>query len=273
MYLQANFLLKNADLLELAIYQLTQLGFDSFWEDGEQLKAYILQTDFNEARLKEFLLEQPIPLMELKKIQALASKNWNEEWEKNFEPVLVNNQVYIRANFHPQKAEIAHQILINPKMAFGTGHHATTYMMVEQMLSLNFTNKKVFDFGCGTAILSILAEQLGANQILGVDIEEWAYKNAIECCQLNNCNNIQIQQGGIDLAKDKYDIILANINRHVILNSLEKLKQLLTEDGTILFSGILIDDRNLVIEAAQKAGFKLESEHKRDKWMLLEMTV
>lgn len=273
MYLQVSFKLAKPDFIDLAVHQLSQLKFDSFWDEGNQLKAYILERDFNEQRLREFIVNQPMNLLELEKIEPLETKNWNEEWEKNFEPVLVNNQVYIRADFHEKKPEIPQQILINPKMAFGTGHHATTYMMVEKMMEIDFLEKTVFDFGCGTAILSILAEQLGAKNIFGVDIEEWAYKNAIECCQLNNCTKIEIKQGGIELANKTYDVILANINRHVILTSLAMLGGLLNPKGTILFSGVLIDDKALVIKEAKKAGFKLITEQKRDKWMLLEMGI
>ncbi|MDB5281879.1 MAG: ribosomal protein methyltransferase, partial [Bacteroidota bacterium] len=201
--------------------------------------------------------------------QLIKDRNWNEEWEKNFEPVVVAGKVAIRAPFHPQ-FNTEFEIVIEPKMSFGTGHHATTASVIELMLGEDFSNKSVLDFGSGTGVLAILAEKLKASNITAIDNEEWAYNNCVENIERNGCVHIRAVRGDESYLFDqKFDIILANINRNVILQNISKWKLLLNETGLLIASGILVSDEHDIIEAAAKTGLVVKNKLNNNGWLAI----
>ncbi len=185
---------QSADLVrEMLTLELANIGFESFVETTDGMLAYISSFDFIVERLNSISFFKELNLGNIKfKWQLIKDQNWNEEWEKNFSPVLIGKQCYIRATFHEPMPDVEHEIIIDPKMSFGTGHHETTYLMVEQMLTIDFFQKKVLDMGCGTGILAIMASKLGARLIDAIDIDEWSFQNCLENCNLNGVNNIQV---------------------------------------------------------------------------------
>ena len=204
---------------DILIAELSENGFDSFLITDNGFEASVSLDDFSEERLNEIINSYSF-LGPIKYHSALIpEKNWNIEWEKNFQPIIVNNQCAVRASFHKLDKKYPIELIINPKMAFGTGHHETTYLMIQNQLNTNHKNKKVLDAGCGTGILSILAEKLGAEKTTGFDVDHWAYENALENITINQCTKIEILEGGINKISKQltYDIILANINLNVII--------------------------------------------------------
>jgi len=204
---------------------------------------------------------------------VVGEKNWNEEWESNFDPIIVDDYCYIRADFHPEHPGIKHEIIITPKMSFGTGHHATTMQMIELMRHIELNGKSVFDFGTGTGILAILAYKCGAASVYGIDNDEWAFKNAVENCSRNNTAAIRIDQASIEDIKqeDKFDVILANINRHILLDTMASMVMHLNEGGHLLLSGILEnEDIGVVRNCAEDNGLVFEILTGRDKWAAMQ---
>ena len=247
---------------------LSNFEFEGFEETETGLNVYIESTSFNKDEVDAIATQLALTYT----TEQLEKRNWNEEWEKNFEPVIINGFCSVRADFHPKPENVAYDILITPKMSFGTGHHATTASMMTFMKELDFTDKKVFDFGTGTGILAILAEQLGAASVLGIDNDEWSIENAIENCGRNNATKVAIQITPIEnLEKaEQYDIILANINRHILLAYMENMFALLKPDGTLLLSGILPEDITMITESATTAGFKYDKEMIRNNWVCMQ---
>jgi len=199
----------------------------------------------------------------------IGEKNWNEEWERNFEPIMLDDYCYIRADFHPERPGIKHEIIITPKMSFGTGHHATTMQMIELMRELDLDGKAVLDFGTGTGILAILAYKCGAAHVTGIDNDVWAYKNAVENCERNDAAAIRICQASIEDIRDEetFDVILANINRHILLDTMPMMFSRLHNGGDLLLSGILEnEDVAIVRSCAEKNGFTFKALTGRNKW-------
>ncbi|MEM6966395.1 MAG: 50S ribosomal protein L11 methyltransferase, partial [Bacteroidota bacterium] len=204
--------------------------------------------------------------------KLIKYQNWNAIWESNFKPIVVGTFCGIRADFHSPLTEVQHEIIINPKMAFGTGHHETTWMMIAAMKKLDFSEKKILDYGCGTGILAILVSQLGAEKIDALDIELPSYENTIENAAINRIQNIEAIHGTLPKIQHlTYDIILANINRHVILENLSTLHNMLPIGGTLLISGILNTDKSLVQHSAEKAGFTYESINDKNNWICMQL--
>ena len=253
---------------ELLLAWLADFPFDAFQESEEGLLAYLAAgADPNEveARLAELPEGIGIPYQ----IELLPDQNWNALWEANFSPVQVGEFCGIRATFHPPFQNVQHELVIQPKMAFGTGHHETTYMMVGLMEDLSFQGSEVFDFGCGTGILAILAAKLGATSVDAVDIEAAAVENTLENARVNQTGDqIAVFHGDLDAVPlRQYDFILANINRNVILATLPALYQRLRNGGTLLISGILDADRETVFEAAREAGFHINLFTGKGTWI------
>lgn len=231
------------------------------------------QTD---EKLIAYFAEEGFPKEEVMKIvegysydvNEVEEKNWNEEWEKNFQPVVVENFVAVRAHFHPPITNVQHEIVITPKMSFGTGHHATTYMMMQQMSGIDFTNKTVFDFGTGTGILAILAEKLGAAKTTAIDVDDWSIENAKENFERNNCSKITVTLSS-QIPNQQFDIILANINRNVILEYLPGIVKALSKNAFILFSGLLVADENDIKIASEKNGLSFVHRKERQGWLSL----
>ncbi len=261
----------DASQREILLAFLGELAFESFVETDLGLDAFVPEKeDVNIESTQLQHIEQFVPF-QLEKV-FIPYQNWNAVWESNFQAIQVDNFCGIRADFHPPFEQVEHELLINPKMAFGTGHHETTFMMIQMMQELDFKNKKVLDYGCGTGILAILASMLQAKHIDAVDIEEPSYHNTIENAELNQVSNITSLLGTIEAIEDSdYDIILANINRHVILDSLEILHQKLIPNGVILFSGILKKDESILLDALKENSFKLLYQIQKGNWLCLKV--
>jgi ribosomal protein L11 methyltransferase len=261
----------QADIAEILVAFLGEMPFDTFEESEEGVNAYIPEKEDSEDILQQLKDLQSRFAFEFIRAE-IPHQNWNELWESNFESIQVGNFCGIRADFHPAFDQVTHELVINPKMAFGTGHHATTFMMIQLMEDMKWQDKKVFDYGTGTGILAILAAKLGANDIDAVDIEDLSYENTIENAQRNQVSGIEVYLGDLSVVTNQgYDIILANINRNVILESLSALYEKLKEGGEILFSGILAVDKALLLESAEKQGFTLQQSLQKGDWIALKM--
>jgi len=252
---------------DLLINALGEIGFDTFEELDFGFKAYIPVDDFDE----ETLIEQLLPYRELftfsYEVSLIPQKNWNEVWERNFEPIAISDKIFVRATFHPARPEFPYQIVIDPKMAFGTGHHQTTSMMLELMLENDYNGKNVLDMGCGTGILAIMASKLGAAQVTAIDYDLVCYESTIENSALNNIDNIIPLCGSKEAIPDEeqYDIILANINRNILIDQMERYAEALKPDGEIYFSGFYeTPDLDIITDEARKYGLKYIT-HKKDK--------
>jgi ribosomal protein L11 methyltransferase len=255
---------------EILIAQLGFAGFESFVENEDGVTAYIQEGDWNAAILEDIQIlnsdEFEISYVE----EVIEQINWNSEWEKNFEPIQVDNLVSIRAPFH-EHPNLKYDIIIEPKMSFGTGHHETTHMMVQQLLELDLTNKKVLDMGCGTGILAIFAEMKGANPIDAIDIDNWCYLNSIENAERNNCEHISVYEGEASLlVGKKYDIIIANINRNILLNDMQQYVDCLNENGTLFLSGFYTEDIPVISESCTSKGLTYVKQFERNNWVALK---
>lgn len=257
---------------EILMAFLADLPFDNFEEKSIGLIAYIPVKDWNktvETVIQD--LQKKYTFTYEKKL--IPYRNWNAEWKASFQPIVVNAFCAVRASFHPRNPNVPFDLIIDPKMAFGTGHHETTYSMLEMMKSLNFKSKKVLDYGCGTGILAILASKLEANPISAVDIEIESYENTINNANINSVSNIKAFHGDLSCITSKnYDIILANINRTVLLNSFESLYKMIVKGGVLIISGCLLSDEKLMLEAIQSNGFIHQKTIKKNKWLGMKMT-
>jgi ribosomal protein L11 methyltransferase len=244
-------------------------GLDMFVETQTGVEAYA-QPRHNAVMAEEALREICAQFDVTMEVTQIQSENWNEAWESNFHPVVVDDFCAVRAEFHAPESSVAYDIVITPKMAFGTGHHQTTRMMLAAMREVDFVGKSVFDYGCGTAVLAILAAMRGATDLIGVDNELPAYENAIENCERNSTPGIQIIYGTLDdVPQRKFDVILANINRNIILQSLARLRTM-SALGTLLFtSGFLASDEEMIVGSAAENGFTLYGNHRIDDWRCL----
>jgi ribosomal protein L11 methyltransferase len=252
----------NEEQQEILISQLSDLEADGFEQKDNYLIAYFNENIFKSYEVNELLKGYIFTT------KTINGKNWNEEWESNFQPVVVDNFCAIRAEFHEAIPNVEHEIIITPKMSFGTGHHATTYMMIQQMKDIDFSNKTVFDFGTGTGILSILAEKLGALQIEAIDVDDWSIANAKENIERNNCTRISLTLSS-QILDASYDIILANISRNVILNYLSQLGNNLKQNCLLLLSGLLTSDEEDIVEACIKENLRFVKRIERNKWISL----
>ena len=260
----------NPDFNEILMAELGQIGYESFVETNEGLSAYITETDFDLVQLQQVVDDYqhltPITFA----YEQLETKNWNEEWERNYQPIEVAGQIRVRASYHMPDPAFRYDIVIDPKMSFGTGHHETTTLVMEQQLSLDHHDKSVLDVGSGTGILAILAEMLGATQLTAFDIEEWAYLNAVENAELNGCKHITVFQGTIeDCPAGTYDIVLANINRNILLREIPIYVQFLKPGGTLMVSGFYEFDINDIIQKAEEVDLKVITKKTLNQWAVL----
>jgi ribosomal protein L11 methyltransferase len=257
----------NPDFNEILMAELGQIGYESFVETDEGLSAYITETDFDLAQLQQVVdnYQHLTPITFA--YEQLETKNWNEEWERNYQPIEVAGQIRVRASYHAPDPAFRYDIVIDPKMSFGTGHHETTTLVMEQQLSLDHHDRSVLDVGSGTGILAILAEMLGATQLTAFDIEEWAYLNAVENAELNGCKHITVFQGTIeDCPAGQYDIVLANINRNILLREIPIYVQFLKPGGTLMVSGFYEFDINDIIQKAAEVDLKLIAQKTLNQW-------
>ncbi len=259
----------NSEHKELLSALLPDYGFEGLEELESSLKGYILQKDFSADTLNDFLKQFSLDISFTE--QLLPNKNWNEAWEKSYEPIVVADSVIIKASFHQTNKSYPFEIRIDPQMSFGTGHHETTQLMTEMMLGMDFQDKSVLDFGSGTGVLSILAHKMKATRVVAIDIDEWAYNNIIENMEKNHAQHIEPLLGGADaLPDERFEIILANVNKNILLESMEILLSRLIKNGIILFSGLLLQDESEFVQSAQKNGLILLEKKTKNEWVSLK---
>lgn len=268
-YLEFNFLVQPPeDGIEILIAELGEQGFESFVEKKNRLLAYVKKKDWNNQSLDEelFILKNPNYRISWH-VKEIEQQNWNADWEKNFQPIEINDQCRVRAPFHENR-NIPFEIVIEPKMSFGTGHHETTFMMLESILQEDFGGKNILDMGCGTGVLAILSEMRGAKSIDAVDIDKWCVENSIENAQRNRCNNINVRLGDVSaLRSSKYDVILANINKNILLKDIPKYKNHLKDGGILLISGFYSRDINAISSKCLAYNLRFEKKVVKNDWV------
>ncbi len=253
---------------EILMAELIEIGFDSFTEENEGILAYIQKDIFSEEQLENVGILHREDIQISFTYQEMPNINWNEEWEKNFSPINVEDKVLIRAEFHDPDPTM-HEIVIQPKMSFGTGHHPTTHLMIQQMLEMDFEGKKVLDMGCGTSVLAIFAKQKGAAEVTAIDIDEWSVENSIENAQRNGVE-LKISKGTAEnLGNEMFDIILANINRNILISDIPAYVSVLNNGGKLLLSGLCFFDVNDILEVCTSQGLILENKQQREEWISL----
>lgn len=254
--------------------ELGEIGFDTFQETEFSLMAYIPDNNFQQPIFEEITSRYREAFDFQVSIGSVEKENWNKKWEENYDPIEVDDRCIVRAAFHDIEKKYPIEIIITPKMSFGTGHHATTWQMLKLQMDWNFTDKKVLDLGSGTGVLAIMAAKLGAKSVEATDIDDWCIENSQENFELNDMTSIHIQKGEIaDLNfDDTYDILLANINKNVLLAEMSDYSNLLIEKGTLLLSGFYETDIEDILECAEKFGL-LEVKHTtKDNWAALILT-
>ncbi len=255
---------------EMLIAQLGYIGFESFVENENGVVAYIQKKEWNSDKVEDLYLLNSNEFDITFNHSEIEQTNWNKEWEKNFNPIQVNGQVSIRAPFH-ENPSLNFDIVIEPKMSFGTGHHETTHMMVQHLLALDLKNKKVLDMGCGTGILAIFAEMKGAQPTDAIDIDSWCYENSLENVQRNGCKHINVLEGDSSLLKGKeYDLVIANINRNILLSDMKIYTDCLSENGILLLSGFYKEDISIIESEVIKYGLVLDKMIQKNNWVALK---
>lgn len=268
-YIQVSFSFEQIEEYQqdLLVGQLAEIGFDSFVDSTEGFDAFIIADQFEETRLKEVVEELDFAVSY--KVQEIAPQNWNEEWEKNFSPLIISEDCYVRATFHEPQPQYQYEIVIDPKMAFGTGHHQTTTMMMQYVLETNVTDASVLDMGAGTAILGILAAKRGAKDVVAIDYDEVCYLSAIENAKLNAIENLVSLHGSKEvIPQTTFDVILANINRNILLDQIESYAAVLKDGGLILFSGFYeTPDLDIIKSHAEQYGLVYQNHKKIGDWV------
>lgn len=252
----------------ILIARLSDIGFEGFEEDETSLKAFIPATIYDESAIDEIAKLQEAPFTKT----IIGETNWNQLWESNFDPVMVDDFVAVRADFHEPAKGVKHEIIVTPKMSFGTGHHATTYMMIQQMRQIDFRGKTVLDFGTGTGVLAILAEKLGGAYTLAIDNDEWSIENAAENFRKNQCSWIELRKAGTAHVDKLFDIILANINKHVILDNFQALATQLKPGGVLLLSGLLEEDKDDIFRKNSEYSLQLIQTAVRANWLCIKFS-
>lgn len=272
-YIEVDIRLKEVNpYSEILIARLNEIEFESFYEYDYGLKGYVQNPLLDKGKLKNILSEISEQTELSFTLHKLKQKNWNAHWETNYQPVFINENCVIRADFHNAISNVKYEIIITPKMSFGTGHHQTTSLVMNKMFDLEFKGKSVLDVGCGTGILSVLASKLGAIDVVGLDIDNWAFENAQENATLNNISDIHFVYGNISsVINRKYDIILANINRNTILNDLTFYAEAMYDYSDIILSGFLEKDVSVILKESAKFGLELVVSKNKEKWQMLHL--
>jgi len=274
-YLEAIFLIEPYEeyISDVLAEELGELGFESFVTTEESLAAYIPENKFDENKVKELLADFPFEASINYKLNQIESKNWNEEWEKHFfEPIVIGNECVIHSSFHQNVPKATYEIVIDPKMAFGTGHHETTSLVIGELLKMDLDGKKLLDMGCGTAVLAILASMRGAKDIVAIDIDTWCTENSLENLEVNRISNIDVKLGGAELLEGMhFDIVLANINRNILLADMEKYVDCLSSGGELYMSGFYKEDIPLIEAEANINGLKMTDFKEKNNWVVVKM--
>ncbi len=247
---------------EILVSLLAEENFESFEEKENELLAYIRADNYSREKVEKLCNQFEVTFSE----HLIPDQNWNAEWESNFEPVLIAGKCFIRAPFHDQRPDYPFELIIEPKMSFGTAHHETTAMMIEMMLEMDFHDKKVLDLGCGTGILAILAVKMGASEVLAIDNDQWAFNNAMENKERNHASRMNVKMGDINDAGPDYDILLANINRNTLLLNIPGFSKRIKK-GELLMSGFYEEDLGMIVEAAGSAEFVFDRILIKNRWI------
>lgn len=256
---------------EILISGLADIGFESFSETGKGFLAYIPSVNFDDDKINSVFSEYSEEFSIQKSVKEIPAENWNKNWESNFDPIEIGNALLIRAPFHSTSGNHRFEVVIQPQMSFGTGHHETTWLMSKRLLEKDVNNKTVLDIGCGTAILAILAEKKGASSVYATDIDEWAFVNALENVKINNCHRIIVEKGGAELLNGKkFQFILANINLNVLLADMNDYINALENEGTVLFSGLFVTDADQLKLKAENSGLTFVGKEEKNNWVMVE---
>lgn len=261
------------DFTEILLAEIAEAGFNTFMENEKGFEAFGEENKVEQEAIKKVELKyahlQPLIFFQ----EKIQKQNWNKEWEKNVDPVIVEDRCLIRAEFHKVAKKYPYEIVITPKMSFGTGHHATTYLMLKEQMTLDHQDKLVMDAGCGTAILSIMASKRGARAVEAFDIDDWSISNGMENMERNNCSNISLRQGTIRSFKwkENFDIILANINKNILIDEMPSYRKHLVQGGQLVLSGFYVQDNDELKKVAAKNGFAPASEDQRESWSMIRL--
>lgn len=262
----------QAEGFEILIAQLSELPFDSFVEEEDHLKAYIKTAELSEETIKCCQIFSNSEFDISYTTHKVKDQNWNKTWEDNFQPVRIAENCVIRAPFH-QAFNVDYELIIEPKMSFGTGHHATTHMVLEALLKENLLNKSVLDMGCGTGVLSILAEKRGANKLLAIDIDEWCFENTLENADRNACKNIKVRQGSAEQIEGKFDVILANINRNILAEHLPIYVRHMNDNAILYLSGFYENDLEFISNICNDLGLMYVKHQLKNDWVCAKYCV
>jgi ribosomal protein L11 methyltransferase len=261
----------NEEYRDILTAELAEIGFDTFMETDEGFEAFVENENFDAAQLHEikakYSTQTPVTFL----FDRIEKENWNEQWEKSYEPINVEDKCLIRAEFHSPDKKFPYEIIITPKMSFGTGHHQTTYLMIKNQMTIDHQDKRVMDAGCGTAILSIMSSNMGAKEVEAFDIDDWSVINGEENISINGCTNIHLQQGKISDVKlsGSFDIILANINKNVLLSEMKSYGEFLVSSGLLLLSGFYTEDISDLTKCAAQFSLKEVQRDQRENWACL----
>jgi ribosomal protein L11 methyltransferase len=270
-YVKAIFKFENIEdyQQDLLISDLADLGFDTFEDSENGFIAFIVKDNFSEQALKDLLAHYTDDFATNYALEDVADENWNAEWEKNFNPLIIDDVCYVRATFHEPQPSYPYEIVIDPKMSFGTGHHQTTSMMMQYILSADLKDKTVLDMGCGTAILAILAAKLGAKNLVAIDYDNVCYESTIENAALNNISNLKALCGSKEvIPNEEYDVIFANINRNILLDQIHRYAEVLKSGGKIFFSGFYLDpDLGMITAECAKYGIQYLDHKQNGDWV------
>ena len=257
------------DLSEVLIAELFEIGFDSFQEFDDGFEGSCIQENYDEASVREIIGQFPNISFELKEQEKI---NWNEEWEKNYDPIVIGNRCIVRASFHAPQPQFEYEIIVTPKMSFGTGHHATTYQVLDYQMDLDHANKRVLDVGTGTGILAIMAAKRGAKEMVASDIDDWCIENSEENFALNNVKDVELIKGQIsEVDSHDFDIVIANINKNVLLEQIADYAKKLVSGGQMILSGFYESDVDDLVNEANAHHMKKLKTTSRDNWAMLAL--
>lgn len=270
-YIEYNFTIEPLGVAsEILVAELAELGFESFVDSENGILAYIQENLWHKNILDDVYILQSAEFKISYTFKTIEQINWNEEWERNFSPIVVDDICTIRAPFH-EVPNTTYDIIIEPKMSFGTGHHETTYMMLQFLLNTDFQEKKVLDMGCGTSVLAIMAEKRGAKSVTAIDVDDWCVQNSVENIERNYCKNISVKLGDVSLLdNENFDVVIANINRNILLSDIPQYAKTLPSEGTLLLSGFYESDVPVITNKCNESNLKLVEKLERNQWVALK---